>query len=143
MSDFFLCFGSMSNWPTYSDLSRSNFFWQFLGGEGPPKKIWPWTVNVSRSNKPTPTFQEKSEIFFRRSVMRSSWTNIDWTKVIGWRMYILYPDVGLNMKRNLTSSAKRVWEESRVTLACLYRLSGRYENWNTWEFNRYAIPDIK
>ncbi len=32
------------------------------------KKIWPWMVTVSRSNKPTPTFQEKSDIYIRRSV---------------------------------------------------------------------------
>ncbi len=37
-------------------------------GQIPPKKIWPWTVTVSRSNKPTPTFQEKNDIYICRSL---------------------------------------------------------------------------
>ncbi len=35
MSNFSSRFGSMPIWPTYSDLSRSNFFWQFMTTEDP------------------------------------------------------------------------------------------------------------
>ncbi len=63
MSDFFLAFWfnahlTYLHWPF-----KVRLFWQF-GIQGPP-----WTVIVSRSNKPTPTFQEKSVIYIRRSVI--------------------------------------------------------------------------
>ena len=35
-----------------------------------PMLIWPATVTVSRSNKLTPTFQENSDIYIHRSVLK-------------------------------------------------------------------------
>ena len=86
---FFLKYWRWLIWPAYSDRSRAIFY-----GPWPPRtllwtttkknhivssislakrakdcpKNWPWTVIVSRSNKPTPTFQEKSDIYIHRSV---------------------------------------------------------------------------
>ena len=75
---FFWTYSSMLIWPTYSDLSRSNFFGQFmttelhkrvLGGQGPPKENWPWVITLSMSNEPKPTFQKKSDVFILRSLI--------------------------------------------------------------------------
>ncbi len=40
-----------------------------LGGYELSKKVWPWKVTLSKSNELRPTFQEKSDIYIRRSVI--------------------------------------------------------------------------